>query len=129
MLFMLFNVFVYILALYGAVYLIIGYADSIRKKLKNESKGVKFLLLIKDQEDCIEGIIRSISIENFFTDVISQDRFTVLDMGSSDDTLKILEKLKGDYQYLNVLSLDKKEEIFKYFEEDNWRRQFKFGSQ
>ena len=119
MLFMLFNVFVYILALYGAVYLIIGFADSIRKKLKNESKGVKFLLLIKDQEDCIEGIIRSISIENFFTDVISQDRFTVLDMGSSDDTLKILEKLKGDYQYLNVLSLDEKEEIFKYFEEDN----------
>lgn len=115
----MFNVFVYILALYGAVYLVIGFVDSVRKKLKNENKSVKFILLVKNQEDSIEGIIRGLFFQNLFRDIITLDRFTVVDMGSADDTLKILEKLKRDYQYLNVVNFDKKDEIFNYFEEDN----------
>jgi hypothetical protein len=115
----MFDVFVYILALYGAVYLVIGFVDSIRKRFKNENKSIKFILLVKNQEGCIEGIIRDIFIGNSLGGLITQDSFTVLDMGSTDETLKILEKLKRDYQYLNVLNYEEKNEIFKYFEEDN----------
>lgn len=117
MLAVLFNVFVYLLALYGAVYLVIGFVDSIRKRVNIKDQGVKFILLVKNQEDCVEGLIGNIFKGNLLGDVISEGNFTVLDMGSTDDTLIILEKLKRDYQYLNILKLDERDEIFKYFEE------------
>jgi uncharacterized membrane protein len=115
----LFETFVYILALLGAVYLVLGLTYSIRRRIKSQNIGVEFILLVKNQEEYIEGIIRGIFVEEFLRDVITEDNFTVIDMGSNDDTLKILEKLKKDYQYINVVTFEEKDEIFKNFEEKN----------
>jgi hypothetical protein len=44
-------------------------------------------------------------------------KLTILDMGSKDDTLEILQKLEIDYPCLEVLRKTEKDIIFNSFEE------------
>ncbi len=112
------GILICLLALYGAIALSIIVINSIFQRVKSEKSKLKLILLVKDNEEAIEGIIRNIFAGNFLRKVIPESKLTVLDMGSTDETLKILGKLKCEYEQLELLSMAEKDNAFEGFEEN-----------
>lgn len=106
------QVFVYLLAVYGAIALIISIAGSISKTAKDENQGMRVVVLVKNQDACIEGTVRSLLSSNFLGKTVPVKTLTVVDMGSTDDTGKILQLLKNDYEFLEVITEEKRDSIF-----------------
>lgn len=73
------------------------------QKGKNVERKLKIILLVKNQQDIIEGLVRGL----FRLDVLrrSPDRckITVVDCSSEDETLGILERLKGRDEDIEVV--------------------------
>lgn len=71
---------------------------------KLKSDGIYIIIAVKNQEDKIEGFLRSLIFkilygrEEYFKNII------VADMQSTDDTKKIVEKLSKDYEIIKVTS-------------------------
>ena len=71
---------------------------------KLKSDGIYIIVAVKNQEDKIEGFLRSLIFkilygrEEYFKNII------VADMQSTDDTKKIVEKLSKDYEIIKVTS-------------------------
>ncbi|MCX8129894.1 MAG: hypothetical protein N3I35_07340 [Clostridia bacterium] len=114
----LFDIFTYLLAAYGLIYLTISVINSIRQRLGSESTRVKMVLLIKNQERTIEGIIRNIFTGDVLRKVMSNEKLIVLDMGSSDSTVDILRKLKDDYGFFDIIGENEKFMLFSKFNSD-----------
>lgn len=89
--------------------------DSIRQRVRIENSLVKMVLLVKNQEETIEGIVRNVYIGNVMRKIMSENRMTIIDMGSEDKTVEILVKLKKDYEFFDLLNENEKETIFDSF--------------
>ncbi len=113
-----FEVFVGLLAIYGIISLVSGLVSPIRQRLGSESSRVKMVIIMKNQEQTAEGIIRNVFTADILRRVMSNEKLTVVDMGSSDNTRRILDTLKNDYDFFDVLSENEKEDIFKKFDAD-----------
>ncbi|MEG6612740.1 hypothetical protein V6C42_07775 [Pseudoclostridium thermosuccinogenes] len=98
----LFEVVVSVLAIYGAITLASQIINSIRCGKYRKNPGIKLILAVKNQEDVIEGIIRGIYRAGLLEKAMCSGHLTVLDMGSKDDTVKILMKLKKYYQDFDI---------------------------
>lgn len=73
------------------------------------SHNVKIILTVKDVEDGIENYIRELNLgKNFYNNL------AVIDLGSKDKTIDILEELQKDCMNIRILS---KEEGKEYLEE------------
>ena len=112
----LFYALIYLLTVYGALSLIFCVFNSIRYRVKGEDRGIKLVLLVKNQGRVIEGIVRNIFMGDFLRKIMSGGKLTVLDMGSEDETLEILERLKNDYGNLDILKESDKWKIFDSFD-------------
>jgi len=110
------DIFTYLLAVYGAIALIFAICNSIKQRLCNDNSSIKMVLIVKNQEEVIEGIIRNLSSADILRKAMTTEKLTILDMSSSDKTLEILNKLKSDYEYFDILEEDEKESIFAGFE-------------
>ena len=117
---MVYNMFVYLLAVYGAIALIISIIESISKNIKEGISGMRLILQVKNQQEYIEGVVRNLCSGNVLGKVVPVKTITVLDMGSSDDTLKILKLLNRDFNCLEIIERDEKEKIFEGFDEENF---------
>jgi len=113
---MIIQVIIWILALYGLIEIIIEAYRAVFV-LKNV-KDMYILIAVKNQEENIEGIVRSIVFKNLYDkneEIFNNIIFA--DMGSTDNTVKILEKLCGEYEFLKVINYgeanDCLKEIFK----------------
>jgi hypothetical protein len=108
-----------ILALYGLISLILSVVNTIcdRAGIKNER--IKLVLIVKNQQDTIEGVIRNILAGNLLRRIMSGRKLTIIDIKSTDETLKILQVLKDDYEWLEILCEDEKEKIFEEFNQTN----------
>ena len=109
------DIFTYLLAVYGAFTLIITICNSIRQRLDNDNCNVKVVLIVKNQEETIEGIIRNLFSADILRKAMTTEKLTVVDMGSSDKTPTILGKLKKDYESFEILEEDEKGRIFSCF--------------
>lgn len=109
----------YVMAIYGAWALISSIVSSMRQIVRRSNPGIKLVLMVKNQEDTIEGIIRYILNADIPAKAMSGHKLTVLDMSSGDDTFKILSTLKKDCPNLEILSLKEKDAIFSGFDESN----------
>ena len=97
------NCLFWICALYGLIEIIktILYIHSCNKI---STDGINLIVTVKNQEDKIEGFLRSLIFkilygrEEYFKNII------VADMQSTDDTKKIVEKLSKDYEIIKVTS-------------------------
>lgn len=105
-------VLIYFLAIYGALSLIIGLMNSQDKRIKFKNSNNKLVLFTKDSEETIEGIVRSICRSDFNCKNICNGMLTIVDMGSIDDTISILNKLENDYCNLEIIKEDEKERVF-----------------
>ncbi|WP_010681203.1 hypothetical protein [Acetivibrio cellulolyticus] len=117
----IFEIVMCIFAAYGFVMLVHGLMMSIKHKMKYKNSMVKLVLIVKNQGDVIEGVLRNILPRDFIRKLMPGGRLIVLDMGSKDDTMDILRKLEKDYECLQVLKKSEKETLFKYFEETEER--------
>lgn len=110
------EVITYLLALYGISMLLSNIASSILQKVNLKDPGVRLVLLVKNSEDVIEDIIRSILATDIIKKITKRQKFFVIDMGSTDDTPGILLKLKSDCGDFEVLMENEKEKIFEGYE-------------
>lgn len=91
----------WVLALYG-LFEIIKNIIYIFTYTNLKSDGIYMIIAVKNQENKIEGFLRTILFrliygkEEFIKDVI------VTDLDSTDDTMKILSKLSKDYDCIKV---------------------------
>lgn len=105
------------LAVYGALSLLLVITGLIRSKICLEKGKAELVLMVKDQEENIEAIIRGLHSEKAIGRAMPEVNFSVVDMGSGDGTLAILERLQKDYGYFEIFQEDQKEKIFSNFEE------------
>jgi hypothetical protein len=109
------KILLYFLASYGVLVLFMTIIDSIRQRAYEENSKVRVALLVQNQEETIEGIIRNIYISDMLRKVMSNNKIAIVDMGSKDKTVEILSKLKNDYQFFDILDINKKYKIFEEF--------------
>lgn len=91
-----------ILALYGLIEIIKTiYYSLLCAKIK--TNGIYFIIAVKNQEERIEGFMRSILFRILYGKEDSINEIIISDLGSTDNTKEILEKLKQDYEFINLL--------------------------
>ena len=113
----IFQFITYVLAIYGLINLAVNLSDLLYKRSYSKDIKIKAVLFVKNCEDVIEGVIRNIFFGYFLRKVMSNGTLTVVDMGSTDSTLDILERLEKDYDTVNVLKEYEKEKVFNFFNE------------
>jgi hypothetical protein len=116
MLQVLLDILIYTLAAFGIIVLMVGVLKNIFNRFKVDNPKIRLVLVVKDQEDHIEGVIKSIFTKDILFGTMPGNRLVVLDMGSKDETLTILEKLKKDFEYIDILRVEEKEKIFSIIE-------------
>lgn len=95
------NATIWTLALYG-LFEIIKTIVYICSYTNLKSDGIYMIIAVKNQENKVEGFLRSLLFrflygkEDYIKDII------VTDLDSSDNTMEILEKLQGDYDCIKV---------------------------
>lgn len=117
MLEIIFKFFTYLLAIYGLSMLIIQGFQGIYKRINICDEKIEAVLLVKDCEDIIEGVLRDSYARGLTQNLILNKRITIIDMGSKDKTLDILNKLKKKNEGLSILEKREREKVFQYFNE------------
>ncbi len=71
--------------------------------LKKEKNEPYVVLTVKDQQECVEGMIRSIVWQNLHAKNGGRvPKIIVVDLGSSDGTPQILQKIANDYNFVEI---------------------------
>lgn len=93
---------IWVLALYGAFEIlknIIYYFT----KTKIKSNGIYLIIATKNQEENIEGFIRSILFRIIYGKEELLENIIITDLESTDNTREIEEKLSEEYEYIKIL--------------------------
>lgn len=96
------NGIIWVFALYGLIE-IIKTLYYIFTYTKLESDGIYFIIAVKNQEEKIELFLRSILFRMIYGKEEYIKNVIVADLGSSDNTKQIIEKLSKDYRNINLL--------------------------
>ena len=98
-------------AIYGLIDLFINVFRMIGRK-KYFVENANIVLLVNDQEENIEGMVRTAMESKFVRNIAINGSFIIVDMDSKDDTLKILRKLENQFPLIEVCSFDERQCIF-----------------
>lgn len=94
---------IWTLAIYGFIEIIKTiYFYLIHTKLN--SNGIYLIVAVKNQEEKIEGVLRSILFRFIYGKEESINDIIVTDLGSQDKTNDIIEKLGRDYNSVKILN-------------------------
>ena len=88
-----------VLAAYGFITLIHETALFVKQNRKYKNCMIKLVLVVKNQGETIEGVLRSVLPRDFIRKLMPRKAHDT-DMDSVDDTMDILKRLKG---IMNVL--------------------------
>lgn len=94
------------LAVYGLVSLVTYIFSLIRQKARNGNHGIRLVMLVKNQAEDIEGIVRNIYEKDLLRMAGLPDNLTIIDMSSGDETAQILERLGKQFGYIDILYED-----------------------
>lgn len=117
MLKILFDFLFYTLAIYGALSIIIGLAGLTCRKAVSGDYKVRMILMVRNAEEVIEGIVRNIFLGGILAKLMCNGRLTVMDMGSSDRTADILDRLRQEYSCMEIVNESDKEKVLTVFSE------------
>ncbi len=95
------NTIFWTLAIYG-LFEIIKNIIYINKYTKFKSEGIHVIIAVKNQEEKIEGFLRSILFKILYGREEYLKNIIVADLNSSDNTKEIAKKLSKDYDILKV---------------------------
>lgn len=113
---LIFNAVIWFCAIFGVIQLAKYIYESICQYLFKEEEPL-IIITVKNQQESIEGILRSVVWKSLNNKRGRQvPNILVVDLGSTDETYNILEKLSKEYQFIAVtdkqgyidLMLDKK---------------------
>ena len=76
-----------------------------------ESDGIYFIIAVKNQEEKIEGFMRSILFRILYGKEEYIKNVIITDLGSTDRTKEIAKKLESDYKFVNVIDWKKCKEL------------------
>ena len=96
------NAVIWVLALYGLIE-IIKTIYYICTCTNIESDGIYFIIAVKNQEEKLEGFMRSILFRILYGKEDNVKNVIITDLGSSDKTKEIAKKLESDYSIINVM--------------------------
>ncbi len=96
------NSVIWVLALYGLIEIIktIYYICTCTNL---ESDGIYFIIAVKNQEEKIEGFMRSILFRILYGKEECVKNIIITDLGSTDKTKEIVQKLQVDYKFINLI--------------------------
>ena len=100
----------WVLALYG-LFEIIKNIVYICTYTNLKSDGIYVIIAAKNQENKIEGFLRTILFRIMYGKEECVKDVIVTDLNSSDDTMKILEKLSKDYDGIKVVNWKECKEV------------------
>ena len=100
----------WVLALYG-LFEIIKNIIYICTYTNLKSDGIYLIIAAKNQENKIEGFLRTILFRIMYGKEECVKDVIVTDLNSSDDTMKILEKLSKDYDGIKVVNWKECKEV------------------
>lgn len=100
-----------LLAIYGLISLFLDIFKIIGRK-KYPVEKANLVLLVYDQEQNIERMVREAMESKFVRNIAINGNFIVVDMNSRDDTLKVLRKLENQFPLVEVCSFDERESVF-----------------
>ena len=112
MIYFLLNIILWTLALYGLIEIIktIVYSYTYSSRGINESDGIYVVIATKNQEDNIEGFLRSNLVSTLYGNKENQKDLNyikdilVVDLNSTDNTREIVEKMsKDDDKYIKII--------------------------
>ena len=84
---------------------------------KLKSDGIYLILAVKNQEEKIEGVLRSILFRFIYGKEESINDIIITDLGSTDNTPVILEKLGKDYDSIEILNWKESKELIEKINE------------
>ena len=95
------NTIFWTLAIYG-LFEIIKNIIYINKYTRFKPEGIHVIIAVKNQEEKIEGFLRSILFKILYGREEYLKNIIVADLNSSDNTKEIAKKLSKDYEILKV---------------------------
>lgn len=96
------NSVIWVLALYGLIEIIKTiYYICTCTNLKSD--GIYFIIAVKNQEEKIEGFMRSVLFRILYGKEDCVKNVIITDLGSTDKTKEISQKLSEDYKFINVV--------------------------
>ena len=110
------TIIIWTLAFYG-LFEIIKNIIYICTYTKLKSKGIYFIIAVKNQEDNIEGIIRNLMFRILYGKEEKIKNVIIVDLNSTDNTRKIVEKLQEEYEQLKILNLKECKELLESVKE------------
>ena len=96
------NSILWTLALYGLIEIIKVFIYTFTYK-SIDSEGVYLIIAVKNAEQKIEGIIRETLFHNFREKKENIQNVIITDLGSTDETAIVLEKMKNDYNNIQIM--------------------------
>lgn len=99
----IFNVIFWILALYG-LYEVIKNIIYISTYTKLKDKGTYVIVAVKDQEETIEGFLRSFLFKTIHEKKVGVKDVIIVDLKSKDNTKEIIKKLSKENQYIKLMN-------------------------
>ena len=85
---------------------------------KLKSDGIYVIIAVKNQEEKIEGVLRSILFKILYGREEEIKNVIVADLESKDDTKMIAKKLSKDYECLKVLNWKETKELMDNVDEN-----------
>ncbi len=96
------NSILWTLALYGLIEIIKVFIYTFTYK-RVDSEGIYLIIAVKNAEQKVEGIIRGILFHNFYVKEEHIQNVIITDLGSTDETARVLEKMKKDYNNIQIM--------------------------
>ena len=112
----IFNTILWTLALYG-LFEIIKTIINIYTYTNLKSDGIYVIVAVKNQENKIEGFLRNFLFRIIYGKEENIKDIIVTDLGSIDDTNKILDKLQEEYKEIKVTNWKECKEIVENIKE------------
>ena len=97
----IFNTILWTLALYG-LFEIIKTIINIYTYTNLKSDGIYVIIAVKNQENKIEGFLRSFLFRVIYGKEDAINNIIVTDLDSKDETINILNRLEKDYECIKV---------------------------
>jgi hypothetical protein len=100
-----------LLSVYGLVSIFLNIFRLVGNK-KYYVDEANLVLLVNDQEENIERMVREAMESRFVRNISLNGSFIIIDMKSKDDTYKILKRLEKQYPLIEVCTFEERESIF-----------------
>lgn len=108
--------FLWIFALYGFIEIIKTIKQSITyTNLKSDK--IYFILAVKNQENKIEGVVRSILFRILYGKEETIKNLIIADLNSTDATFEIATKLESEYENIKAVKWEECKEIIENLNE------------